>query len=188
MAIYRGISNVARQLTTQYRGVSNVARKISKEYLGVNNVARLVFGNDYRVTTFMNDEALYNSYSFDIEGDTIGMHIVTSGGVSSVDGNIIKITIWGDFSSKTITFDYVPITSFSGLYSSIFYIEGTTNTAGVESTKKYLHNGEGSYSGTIMDGCERIEFYIWIENNVTANKEVSITISNLKIDGEKVVL
>ena len=44
-AVYRGVSNVARQVTKIYRGVSNVARQVTKGYRGVSNVARQFYAS-----------------------------------------------------------------------------------------------------------------------------------------------
>ncbi|MBQ6945362.1 MAG: hypothetical protein IJN43_13690 [Ruminococcus sp.] len=183
MAIYRGVDNVARKVTKQYRGIDNVARKISKEYRGVDNVARLVFGGDYKITTNIDNEALYSNYTFDIEGDVIGITVTNDGGSNAPsNGGVIQILISGDLGGKDISFDYTPV-GYNIYNRTIYYME-SISSGYVESTKTYLKTN-GSYSGRIIDDAMRIQFTIWTANDLYGSG--SVQISNLKIDGEPII-
>lgn len=186
MAIYRGVDNVARKVTKQYRGIDNVARKISKEYRGVDNVARLVFGDNYYIDTAVNNADLLADYSFDIDGDTIGISLTTTGNRGN-EGDIILYVKhtgeFGEFAGKTISFDYDAV-GYNVRHSTIYYLESHKSGA-LEETKKYF-DGTGSYSTITDDECIWISFRIWLSGAGGAGTK-SITISNLKIDGEPII-
>lgn len=51
MGIYRGVSNVNREISEQYQGISGVNREITEAYRGVSGVNREVFSAwDMRLT------------------------------------------------------------------------------------------------------------------------------------------
>lgn len=61
MALYIGVSNVARKVKKMYVGVNGIARQVKKLYVGVNGIARKVFGGgvEYHGTATDLDAAKY---------------------------------------------------------------------------------------------------------------------------------
>ena len=77
---YRGVSGVARKVTTPYRGVGGVARKVTKGYRGVSGVARQFFAAGTPIANLSVGDSVYVNES----GSPVE-YIIVQKGIPSMD-------------------------------------------------------------------------------------------------------
>lgn len=189
MAEYKGVANVAREVTKEYRGVANVAREIKNAWRGVSNVARQYFGSHiyfhFNKPSSSGRATADNEYS-GFDGDSIRLafsNAVRNSGQSDFVCRMyiynIDSTLWG----KKLTFNY----SMSGDAYQTFFCPEVMYRYGdnqdLEKDRLVITTGK-TYSNTVPEGTEYIVIGYWSEKD---NMSGELIITNMALGDTQIV-
>lgn len=193
MAMYRGVSGVARQIDKMYRGVSSVARAVKYGYRGVEGIARRFFDGKYIFKWFivktLESDYTINSASAGESGGIWKFILNVTGKNASSTGEIkVRLYLYDGASileGKKITFEYTSTTYDARYFTGEFncYDEDgnqiSQNALSVTSTYK-------SKSFTIPEGTHHIGFGYWC-NPTNKTWSGTLCVRNVVIDGIKII-
>lgn len=177
-AIYRGIDNVAREVTKIYRGVDNVARQVKFGYRGISNVARRFYGNTNYV--YINGDKCTEVHGGFVALATAGFGRGSKDWCSkpSITYNTSTVKISGHTSSYGSVFTKNKINISN--YKTINFVVTATSNSGTCRVGVTTSNSYG-YTGTYKDISSKASGTVSIDiSSLTGNYYVAI-----EIDGNR---
>ena len=187
MAEYRGVGNVAREISKKYRGIGNVSREVTKRYRGVGGVAREVFSSGMPVSELELGDSVY----LNVNGTPTEFFIIHKGLPSTMyDNSCDGVWLLSKYSDHGMNYhsehsnDYVNLDIFDYVHETFLNLLDIEVQNIIKQVKIPYVNGNGN--GTVLSGTNGLSCKTFLlsacEVGFTTSDSTSIMIDGAALD------